>query len=235
MDDFLIHANLYGKCKKDVELVVNLLSYFGFEINFAKSCLIPSQKIDFLGYTLDAKNCCFRLTQEKLVKCRLIVEALFYLRSIKVKLLQRNIGFLNFACQLVPLFRSYIRPWYRLPNFSASHRVHPNPGPLVHLWEIFSMAHCFMLGLPGWPNIPCPVLLMPLFLEWQGTQVTECFLSPLSLHVPSLRQNFWHLCMAFILIYHIPTRSVLLMTILAFCIVCVKVVPEILFQSSGRK
>ena len=47
LDDFLIHANSYGKCKKDVELVVNLLSYFGFKINFAKSCLIPSQKIDF--------------------------------------------------------------------------------------------------------------------------------------------------------------------------------------------
>ena len=72
LDDFLILANLYGKCKKDVELVVKLLPYFGFKINFAKSCLIPSQTIDFLGYTLDAKNCCFVLTQEKLVKCRLI-------------------------------------------------------------------------------------------------------------------------------------------------------------------
>ena len=212
-----------------MELVVNLLSCFGFKINCVNSCLIPSQKIDFLGCTLDAKNCCFLLTQEKLVKCRLIVEALFYLRTIKVKLLQRIIGFLNFACQLVPLFRSYIWPWYRLANFSASRQVRPNPGPLVHLLEIFSMAHCFMLGHLGWPNIPSPVLLMPLFLEWQSSQVTECFLSPLSLCVPSVRQNFWHLCMVFILIYRIPTRSVLLVTILAFCIVCIKVVPEISF------
>ena len=54
---FFIHANSYANSKKDVELVVNLLSYFGSKINFAKSCLIPSQKIDFLGCTLDAKNC----------------------------------------------------------------------------------------------------------------------------------------------------------------------------------
>ena len=33
--------------KKDVELVVKL-SYFGFKINFVKSCLTPSQTIDFL-------------------------------------------------------------------------------------------------------------------------------------------------------------------------------------------
>ena len=157
LDDFLIHANSYGKYKKDVELVVNLLSYFEFKINFAKSFLILSQKIDFLGYTLDAKNCCFLLTQEKLVKCRLIVEALFYLRSIKVKLLQHIIGFLNFACQLVPLFRSYIRPWYRLANFSASRRVRPNPGPLVHIREIFFNGPLFY----AWPSrvaqhsVPC--------------------------------------------------------------------------------
>ena len=104
---------------------------------FTYSFAGESQKIDFLGYTLDAKNCCFFLTQEKLVKCRLIVKVLSLLRSIKVKLLQRIIGFLNFACQLVPFFRSYIRPWNRLANFSASRRLHPDPGPLVYLWAIF--------------------------------------------------------------------------------------------------
>ena len=112
LDDFLIHANSFEKCKKDVDLVVSLLSYFGFKIDFSKSCLIPSQKIDFLGYTLDAGNFCFVLTQEKLVKCRLIVKTLSLLRSIGVGLLRRILGFFNFACQLVPLFRSYIRPWY---------------------------------------------------------------------------------------------------------------------------
>ena len=157
LDDFLIHANSYGKYKKDVELLVNLLSYFGFKINFAKSCLIPSQTIDFLGYTLDAKNCCFVLTQEKLVKCRLIVKALSLLWSIKVKLLQRIIDCLNSACLLVPLFRSYIRAWYRLANFSASRRVRLDPGLLVHFLEIFFNGPLFY----AWPSgvaphsVPC--------------------------------------------------------------------------------
>ena len=43
LDDFLIHANLYGKCKKDVEFCHQFVILFGFEINCAQSCLIPSQ------------------------------------------------------------------------------------------------------------------------------------------------------------------------------------------------
>ena len=78
----------------------------------------------------------------------MIVEALSSLRSIKLKLLQRIIGFLNFACQLVPLFRSYIWPWYRLANFSASRRVCPDPGNLVHLREIFLNGPLFY----AWPS-----------------------------------------------------------------------------------
>ena len=92
--------------------------------------------------------CCFVLTQEKLVKCRLIIKALSLLRSIKVKILQHIIGILNFACQLVPLFRFYIQPWYKVANFSASRGVHPNPGPLVHLWEIFFKGPLFY----AWPS-----------------------------------------------------------------------------------
>ena len=148
LDDFLIHANSYRKCKKDVELVIYLLSYFLFRINFSKSCLILSQKIDFLGYALDAKNRCFTLTHEKLVKCRLIIKALSLLSSIKVKLLQRILGFFNFACQLVPFFRSYNWPWYRFANLPASYRVRPDPGPLVHLREIFFKGPLFY----AWPS-----------------------------------------------------------------------------------
>ena len=148
LDDFLIHANSYEKCKKDVELIVSLFSYFGFKINFSKSCITLSQKINFVGYTLDAVNRCFTLTQEKLVKCRLIIKALSLLTSIKVKLLQCILGFLNFACQLVPLIGFFIWPWYRFANLPASYQVRPDPGSLVHLWEIFFKGPLFY----AWPS-----------------------------------------------------------------------------------
>ena len=114
MDDFLIDANSVESCLNLVNFIVDLFKYFGIEINFAKSSLIPSQTIDFLGYSLDAWKCRFTLTQEKLFKCRLIIKCLSRIRSIRVKLLQHILGFFNFALQLFPLGRSFIRPWYKL-------------------------------------------------------------------------------------------------------------------------
>ena len=107
-----------------VNLAVRLFSYFGLEVNFAKSSLVPSQRIDFPRYFLDAKNCQFSLTQDKLFKCWLIVKCLSRLRSIRVKLLQRIVGFLNFVFQLFPFGRSFIRPWYKSANreFKISQR-----------------------------------------------------------------------------------------------------------------
>ena len=93
LDDFLIYADSFESCLNSVNFVVDLFKYFSIKINFAKSSLIPSQTIDFLGYSLDARKCCFTLTQDKLFKCRLIIKCLFRLRSIGVKLLQRILGF----------------------------------------------------------------------------------------------------------------------------------------------
>ena len=109
---FLIYADSFQSCLNSVNFVVDLFKYFGIEINFAKSLLIPSQTINFLGYSLDTRKCRFTLTQEKLFKCRLITKCLSRLSPIGVKLLQRILGFLNFVLQVFPLGRPFIRPWY---------------------------------------------------------------------------------------------------------------------------
>ena len=66
LDDFLIYADSFESCLYSVNFIVDLFKYFGIKINFAKSSLIPSQTIDFLGYSLDARKCRFTLTQDKL-------------------------------------------------------------------------------------------------------------------------------------------------------------------------
>ena len=136
LDDFLIYANSFDACINSVNLAVNLFKYFGIKVNFARSSIIPSQTIDFLSYSLDAQNCRFTLTQDKLFKCRLIIKCLSRLRSIGVKLQQRILGFLNFALQLFPLGRSFIRPRYKLASNFASSRVKLDPSPLAHLRDV---------------------------------------------------------------------------------------------------
>ena len=147
LDDCLIYVDSFESCLNSVNFVVDLFKYFGIKINFAKSLLIPSQTIDFLGYSLDAQKCRFRLTQEKLFKCRLITKCLSRLRSIGVKLLQHILGFLNFALQLFPLGRSFIRPWYKLASNFASSRVNLDPSPLAHLRDVFFKGPLFAF----WP------------------------------------------------------------------------------------
>ena len=163
LDDFLIYVDSFESCLNSVNFVVDLFKYFGIKINFAKSLLIPSQTIDFLGYSLDARKCRFTLTQEKLFKCRLITKCLSRLRSIGVKLLQRILGFLNFALQLFPLGRSFIRPWYKLASNFASSRVNLDPSPLAHLRDVFFKGPLFAFWPSGvaQPSLPCFVDATP--------------------------------------------------------------------------
>ena len=76
LDDFLIYADSFESCLNSANFAVDLFNYFRIKINFAKSSLIPSQTINFLGYSLDARECHFTLTQDKLFKCRLIIKCL---------------------------------------------------------------------------------------------------------------------------------------------------------------
>ena len=83
--------------------------------------------------------------------------------SIRVKLLQRILGFLNFALQLFPLGRSFIRPWYELASNFASSRVKLDPSPLAHLRDVFFKGPLFAFWLSGvtQPSLPCFVDATP--------------------------------------------------------------------------
>ena len=189
-DDFLIYVNSFESCLNSANFVVDLFNYFGIKINFAKSSLILSQTIDFLAYSLNAWKCRFILTQDKLFKCRLIIKCLSRLCSIGVKLLQRILGFLNFALQLFPLGRSFIRPWYKLASNFASSWVKFDPSPIAHLRNVFLEAHFLHFGLQGWPNPLCPVLSMPHLQGWLGFQVKEGFAFSLPAPRPIFEAEF---------------------------------------------
>ena len=76
LDDFKIYEDSFECCLNSVNFIVDLFKHFSIKINFAKSSPIPSQTIDFLLHSLDARKCRFTLTQEKLFKCRLIIKCL---------------------------------------------------------------------------------------------------------------------------------------------------------------
>ena len=123
LDDFLIASDSFGNCLRDTNLVVSFFQYFGFKLNFCKCILTPTQRIEFLGLVLDSRSCTYYLTKAKESKFCLILIALSKLRSIRRKLMERSLGFLNFCCHLVPIFRSLVRPWYTEWHNSALNRM----------------------------------------------------------------------------------------------------------------
>ena len=105
------------------------------------------------------ENCLFYFTAGHILLERLEefgMENNSRLCSISVQLLQHILGFLNFALQLFPLGKSFIRPWYKLASNFASSRVKLDPSPLAHLRDVFLKAFFLHFDLLGWPNPLCP-------------------------------------------------------------------------------
>ena len=53
LDNWLIRANLRHQCQLQTKELIHMIQELGFVINFEKSELKPTQKIDFLGYHYD--------------------------------------------------------------------------------------------------------------------------------------------------------------------------------------
>ena len=56
LDDWLLRSPTKEQCLKDSENLVKLVQELGWLINFQKSELVPTQKLDFLGYHFDLQR-----------------------------------------------------------------------------------------------------------------------------------------------------------------------------------
>ena len=66
LDDWLLRSPTKDQCLKDSENLVKLVQELGWLINFQKSELVPTQKLDFLGYHFDLQRGLVFPTQKKL-------------------------------------------------------------------------------------------------------------------------------------------------------------------------
>ena len=76
----LVWGHSYSNYLANIQHAVELFQYFGFSINFHKSTIIPSRKIEYLGVLLDSFNACLSLTETKQAKALLFV--LFWIKLI---------------------------------------------------------------------------------------------------------------------------------------------------------
>ena len=119
----------------NIQRAVELFQYFGFSINFRKSNVIPSRKIEYLG-VLDPFNACFSLTEAKRAKSLLFLSVLDKINFISVHLLGRLIGFFNF--ELVPYFKSFLRIWFNQLKSCKSSRLKFSHVPVQAIRDLLS-------------------------------------------------------------------------------------------------
>ena len=114
IDDWLMRAKTKQECQENTHRLIHLVQSLGWIINFEKSDLIPTQKIDFLGYKFDLRVGLLYPTQKKID--RLLEKTVSMLKATQTspRELMSLIGSMASMEKTVPLGRLHVRPlqWY---------------------------------------------------------------------------------------------------------------------------
>ena len=158
LDDWLLQSLTKEQCLKDSENLVKLVQELGCLINFLKSKLVPTQKLDFLGYDFDLQRGLVFPTQKK--PDRLKVQTVSIRKSLVLTpgKLMSLIGTLVSLEKTVPLGRLHMRPfqWYLKSHWkfpqSLDKRMPLTGNFLKHLkwWEDLQN---LMAGVPFHPHV----------------------------------------------------------------------------------
>lgn len=108
LDDFLIVSPSFSQADQSLSSFFSMCGELGVPMAPEKT-VGPSQIITFAGLELDTVHFEIRLPQDKVEKCKLLVEAALSRRKIKLRELQSLIGSLSFACRVVYPGRAFLR------------------------------------------------------------------------------------------------------------------------------
>lgn len=124
LDDFLIIEDSQERCAKALNVLMGLLRYLGFSINY-KKIEMPCNRLSFLGIILDTHKMILELPFEKIVDLEKCLKALISSNRTTKRQLQILTGKLNFACSCIYGGRFFLRrlfdavaklkkPWHRM-------------------------------------------------------------------------------------------------------------------------
>jgi hypothetical protein len=97
LDDLLLMNQSQQGLVKDRDSVLWLLESLGFVINHKKSFLVPSQKMEYLGFLVDSRAMSFSLPEDKILKIQASCKEVLSDKHLTVRVLAQLLGQLN-AC-----------------------------------------------------------------------------------------------------------------------------------------
>ena len=83
--------------------ILELLESLGFTINFEKSILDPTQRLEFLGFIIDSTNMSIDLPHEKRTKIRVMCKKLVQKTTVSVREIAQLVGVLEAARPAISL------------------------------------------------------------------------------------------------------------------------------------
>ena len=158
LDDWLLRSPTEEQCLKGSKNLVKLVQELGWLINFQKSELVPTQKLDFLGYHFNLQRGLVFPTQKKLDQLNIQTVSIRRSLVLTPRKLMSIIGTLASLEKTVPLGRLHMRPfqWYLRSHWkfpkSLDKRIPVTGNFLNHLkwWENLQN---LMAGAPIHPHI----------------------------------------------------------------------------------
>ena len=184
LDDWLLRSPSKDQCLKDSEKLVQLVQELGWIINFQKSELIPTQKLDFLGYHFDLQRGLVFPTQKKLDRLNAQTVSIRKSLVLTPRKLMSLIGTLASLEKTVPLGRLHMRPfqWYLKSHWkfpqSLDIRIPVTGNFLKHLkwWEDIKN---LMAGAPIHPQVHNTLVFTDASQKGWGAHLNEIVLSGL--------------------------------------------------------
>ena len=92
MDDTYLQGDSFVSCQRIMYATVNLLQDLGFNVNDKKSVIIPTQKLEFLGFILDSLLMTITLTASRKVDLLNSCSKLLQTSSRKIQVVSTVIG-----------------------------------------------------------------------------------------------------------------------------------------------
>ena len=184
LDDWLLWSPTKEQCLKDSENLVKLVQELGWLINFQKTELVPTQKLDFLGYHFDLQRGLVFPTQKKLDRLKVQTVSIRKSLVLTPRKLMSLIGTLASLEKTVPLGRLHMRPfqWYLKSHWkfpqSLDKRI-PVTGNFLNHLKWWKNLQNLMAGAPIHPHIHNTLVFTDASQKGWGAHLNEIVLSGL--------------------------------------------------------
>ena len=120
IDDTLVIASSAEECFNNISTSTNLLENLGFQVNYDKSVLTPSQSISYLGFIIDTVTGTLSLPESKITKIILACQDLLKLQKVTLCDIAHVTGLLVSAFPAV----RYLELYYKSIEYCKSHQLH---------------------------------------------------------------------------------------------------------------